>query len=262
MSWESVVLRESADWVSPWKPPGAELLNTERIRLYVNDGVGTVIRADPSGPSRVEELLDEVLARATELGAARVLWTVRPGDVGAAVLAGLRERGGEVSELIDICAWDLRSGLPVVDVPDDVMVRPVQSRDDIAALQRVDAEVWGYRELTAAEIDEQAANLWPGRFGAFVDDRAAGSAGYGLVTSERGESVARLFGAGVMPRLRGRGAYRGLLAARLEDARTRGATLALVHARSGTSGPILRRIGFAQIGRQTVVELPVAGEVG
>lgn len=66
-----------------------------------------------------------------------------------------------------------------------------------------------------------------------------------------------MFGAGVVPAFRGRGAYRALLAARLHDARGRGATLALVHARSGTSGPILRKIGFAQVGQQTVIEVPV-----
>lgn len=137
VSWKAMVLSESAAWVSPWSPPGASLVNTDRIRFFVDRGVATVVRAEPADPSRIEDLVDE------------------------------------------------------------------------------------------------------------------------LVTSDRGQSVARLFGAGVIPEFRGRGAYRGLLAARLDDARDRGATLALVHARSGTSGPILCRVGFVQVGQQTVIEVPV-----
>lgn len=239
-------------------------MNTDRIRFYVDRGVAAVVRAEPTDPSRVEDLVDEVLALSGEQGAARVSWTVRPGVVGEAVLDGLRRRGGVIEELIDICAWNLRSGLPSIPVPADVEVSQASSREDVAALQQIDAEVWGYRELTDSEIDEQTANLAPGRFVAFVGGQPAGSAGYGLVTSERGlgESVARLWGAGVIPALRRRGVYRGLLASRLDDARARGAMLALAHARSGTSGPVLRRIGFTQIGQQTVVAVSVTDKVG
>lgn len=260
VTWESVVLQESADWVSPWSPPGAKLVDTDRFRFFVDRSVATVVRAEPAEPaeaSGAEDLIDEVLGLCRDQGATTVKWTVRPGDVGEAVADSLRRRGGVTDELIDICAWNLGAGLPTIPVPADVEVRPVRDRDDIAALQKVDAEVWGYRELTDREIDEQAANLWPGRFGAFIEGQPVGSAGSTLVTSDRGQSVARMFGAGVVPAFRGRGAYRALLAARLQDARGRGATLALVHARSGTSGPILRKIGFAQVGQQTVIEVRV-----
>ena len=172
----------------------------------------------------------------------------------------LLTRGSVVEELTDICFWDLSSGLPPVPVPADVGVRPVRSRTDIAVQQQIDAEVWGYRELNEREIDEQVAGLAPGRFVAFVGNRPAGSAGYSLIASERSvdESVARLWGAGVVPALRSNGAYRGLLKARLEEALTRSATLALVHARAGTSGPVLRRIGFTIVGQQAVVAVPMS----
>lgn len=61
----------------------------------------------------------------------------------------------------------------------------------------------------------------------------------------------------MVPSSRGRGAYRALLQAPLEDARLQGAALALVHARAGTPGPILRRIGFTLAGQQTVLALPL-----
>jgi len=44
--------------------------------------------------------------------------------------------------------------------------------------------VWGYRELEDREIDE-AGDLLPGRFVAFVGNRPAGSAGYSLAASDR-----------------------------------------------------------------------------
>ena len=256
VSWtQEEVLHESAQWVSPWAPPGADLVVTDRILLYIDRDAATIVRAEPDDPWRVEDLVDAVLTMSVARGAARASWTVRPGPVGEAVLEVLHGRGGVVDELIDICGWDLTSGLPTIPVPADVAVRPVRNRDDVAALQRIDAEVWGYRELNDREIDQQVENLMPGRFIALVGDRPAGSAGYGLVDPDRArvESVARLWGAGVVSSLRGRGAYRGLLAARLDDARARGATLALVHSRAGTSGPVLRRIGFEQVGQQTVV---------
>ena len=49
---------------------------------------------------------------------------------------------------------------------------------------------------------------------------------------------------------RGRGVYRAMVQARLAEATRRGATLALVKARAGTSAPILRKAGFRSYGRE------------
>lgn len=256
VSWtEAAVLRESARWVSPWIPPGAELVSTDRVRLYVDRGQATIQRAVPADDADAVDLVEEVLAMCRAQGATRVSWTIRPGIVDEPIMDLLVQRGGAVEELIDICFWNLGSGLPAGSVPPDVRVRPVRDRPDVAAQQLIDAEVWGYRKPGDREIDEQVATLTPGRFVAFIGGHPAGSAGYSLVASDHGgtESVARLWGAGVVPSWRGRGAYRSLLRARLDDARAHGATLALAHARAGTSGPILRQLGFALAGQQTVV---------
>lgn len=69
--------------------------------------------------------------------------------------------------------------------------------------------------------------------------------------------VARLYGACCLPNARGRGGYRAVLRAPLELARSRGATLALVHARVDTSQPILVRLGFEVYGRGHLYRLPV-----
>ncbi len=69
--------------------------------------------------------------------------------------------------------------------------------------------------------------------------------------------VARLWGAGTLPRFRGRGAYRALLAERMRVARGYGATLALVKGKVDTSGPILRRAGFTPYGEERAYCVPV-----
>ena len=70
--------------------------------------------------------------------------------------------------------------------------------------------------------------------------------------------VCRLWGGGTHRSLRGRGAYRAVLAARLTAAHAAGATLALTHGVVDTSSPILRRIGFTRYGeeRTLVLDLP------
>jgi GNAT superfamily N-acetyltransferase len=63
---------------------------------------------------------------------------------------------------------------------------------------------------------------------------------------------AYLLGAVTLPRFRGVGLYRALVAARLRDAAARGLTLATSQAREGTSAPILERMGF-----RTMCSFPV-----
>lgn len=77
-----------------------------------------------------------------------------------------------------------------------------------------------------------------------------------MVAASDGD-VARLYGAASRPEVRGTGAYRAVLDARLRLARDHGATLALVEGRVATSGPILRRYGFAAFGREETYQLPL-----
>lgn len=62
--------------------------------------------------------------------------------------------------------------------------------------------------------------------------------------------TAHFWGAATEKDHRGKGAYKRLVAARCEMARQMGAQLALTKARSGTSGPILTRMGFTHAGEQ------------
>lgn len=79
-------------------------------------------------------------------------------------------------------------------------------------------------------------------FVATVDGRIAGSAS--ALLSDRGLF---LIGGSTAPWARGRGVYRGLVAARWRYAVDRGTPALTVHAIHNTSSPILRRVGFEHV---------------
>jgi GNAT superfamily N-acetyltransferase len=87
---------------------------------------------------------------------------------------------------------------------------------------------------------------------AYVNGLPTGSGGVTLV-----DGVARLWGGVVVPSARGQGVYRAVLDARLSYAAAHGATMALVKGKIDTSGPILRRAGFAAYGREPSYDVPL-----
>jgi Acetyltransferase (GNAT) family len=199
-------------------------------------------------------LIMKVADLARRHGADRVLWGIGPHPRPANLYEVLRALGGEVTLTLDVCAYDLSAGVPDIPVPETVTAGPVTTRDDVRAAMRVGATVWGGDEPTEAEVDKEYDNLTgePGLFLARHEDEPAGSGGYTLAGT-----VARMWGAGVVPSMRGKGAYRGLVAARLRDAVARGVTLSLVHANVGTSAPILRRLGFTAYGQRRIVTVVI-----
>jgi hypothetical protein len=71
--------------------------------------------------------------------------------------------------------------------------------------------------------------------------------------------VCRLWGGATHSDVRGRGAYRAVLAERLRRARAAGATLGLSLGRVETSAPILRGLGFTRYGEAREVLLDTSG---
>ena len=65
-----------------------------------------------------------------------------------------------------------------------------------------------------------------------------------------GQAFGQLFGGGVAPKHRGLGAYRALVQARADAARRRGLRFLSTEARD-TSRPILQRLGFVPVARET-----------
>lgn len=156
-------------------------------------------------------------------------------------IAGRELAGGRVDllEVFDILAMDLAgSTAEIPPAPSDVKVVEVQTLEQVAAFERTSALGWGYPLPSDDDIRSAHRKVTPGSFLAHCAGVPAGTGGFTLV-----EPVVRLWGAAVIPAMRGRGVYRGLITTRLATAAARGATLTLVHA-GPMSSPILQRLGF------------------
>lgn len=240
------ILAEFARWT--WTPPGATVVETDGMRLFLIGDVATLLDAPTDD---VTSMVARVRTAAAEHGASTVEWTVPPGCHPADLPEALRALGAEVADRLDYAAYDLTRGTPDIPVPADVDAHPVRTTDDVRAALWTAYAVWGGDEPTEADVDQRFARLEAGWFVGFHAGRPAGSGGYTLAGA-----VARMWGTGVVAHLRGRGVYRALVAARLRDARDRGAELALVRAKADTSAPILRRLGFGVLGQGHVFRVP------
>lgn len=247
-SWSAdQVLQASADWTSVWFPPDSVHVDAGWLEFYLRGGIASIMRANGAGMT-APQLVDRVLAELRNHGATGLRWAVGPKYSPAGVDELLLERGARVDSLVDIRAYPLDRPLPDDELPEGATARPVRSRDDVAQFERVNSLAWGYPPPTDELIDRTYANLTRGYFTGYWNDIPAGAGGYGLVGA-----VARFWGTAVVPEFRGRGVYRALVRARLADASSRGATLALVHAKEQTSSPILQRLGFAVYGQLKVL---------
>lgn len=246
------VAAAAAAWL--WFPDDATTFSTEDL-LVVRwpDYFGTpptVLRMTPDGD--VDTLLGEAAERAHLWGSTTLDVRVRL-DAPALLEETLQDLDAEVVETVDVFALDLGPGTPDLAVPSDVEVRwqldETTTRDHLAVgiaafgdgEMPPDARV---RELAAEAVEVHREGRGATAV-AYLAGRAVASGGLSLV-----DGVARLWGGGVVPDARGRGAYRAVLASRLEYAVARDASMALVKGRVETSGPILRRAGFAAYGQE------------
>lgn len=215
----------------------------------------------------VEEVVDEVLELARSMvdpavpASADVAWWVRL-DAPEGLEEALVARGARLDETVDVLARSLEEAgddEPQL-APADVELRWSDDLTVFADAVRLAAEVFGGaatdRAVLEATFPGEQAKVRSGGGGAVVahlDGRPVASGGLTVVGPD-----ARLWGGVVLPDARGRGVYRAVLAARLAYARWAGADLAIVKGRVETSGPILRRAGFAAFGQERSWLLPVS----
>lgn len=255
------VAAAAAEWL--WWPADATVVRRDDLVVvrwpgYFAADAPDVLRLGGARPTPV--LLDEAVEAARDWGEpALTVWVKLDAPQDLEEL--LRARGAQRQETLDVFALDLTRTRPDLDVPADLEVawqRDVDSTREVlevgmAAFEEgsVPAEE-KLRELAAeAEADHR-----DGRGGsalARLAGRAVATGGLSVV----GE-VARLWGGGVVPDARGRGAYRAVLDERLRYALAQGCTMALVKGRVETSGPVLRRAGFTVHGQERSYRLALA----
>jgi GNAT superfamily N-acetyltransferase len=186
-----------------------------------------------------DRIIDETIARYRRRGLA-FRWSVPPGSRPADLAERLARRG--------LIRTNVRA-----------MARGTADfAGDRSPVEEVDASTVGEFTLTMAAgwsmdpapILDYHRRIFAGEarplrlFLARVDGAPAATAGTFVF-----ERSAYLMGGVVLDRFRGRGLYRSLIAARLDDAARRGLTLATTHAREETSAPMLERMGFYTVCR-------------
>lgn len=169
---------------------------------------------------------------------------------------------GEPDEVLDILAREVDETVDLAALEagsTDLTVRWTDDAEVLVDAATVGAEVFGGTVPSRAEMLDkaagEAAKVRAGGGGsvvAYVDGVAVASAGVTVVGED-----ARLWGGATRSEHRGRGIYRALLAERLRYAVGHGARLAVVKGRVQTSGPILRRAGFAPYGQERSYVLPL-----
>lgn len=248
------IMAAAAAWV--WVPEDADQVRTEEYQLvrypehYLTSPV-SVVWSRSGRP--VDELLEEVGRQVRGWGHDEVEWTVSAATRPQSTEDELVRRGAKLAETTQVLAFDLGPGLPELSAPPGVSWEVVEDAAGVRASRVVYRDVWGEGgEPDEAEVERGLAEAgreladWSGfRVVSFVGGEPASFGGCTIV-----DGVARLWGAGTRSSLRGRGAYRAVLAARVALAREHGATLALVKGRVETSAPILRRAGFGVYGEE------------
>ncbi|ADD42315.1 GNAT family N-acetyltransferase [Stackebrandtia nassauensis] len=256
------ILRISAQW--QWTPFDAVVREDEHVKVVVSNGRATVLRAEAE-PGGAEALVSRVRELAAEADPdCTVMWPIHAATEPPDLAEVLARVGAKVEEELDVVALRLPDPDSQLDAPTDVDVRRIDDPALLPDAHQVSSAVFGtplptaeFQEREAADVRKQVAS-GPARvifrYVAYADGEPVGAAG---TTLEDG--VAKLWGGSVVESHRGRGVYRALLKTRMDEAAALGADLALVKARTGTSGPILRRAGFTVHGREYVYGMPARG---
>lgn len=139
---------------------------------------------------------------------------------------------------------DLARDIPV---PKDVTVREITGRDPRAAFDRAKADSFDMPLEVAVGIDDLLFSSAAGAARFYVAEVDGETAGFAQSFLDRARGVVVLGGGGVIPRFRGRGVFRALLARRHADALTDGLSASVIQAWSGSSSPTIRKLGFAHL---------------
>ena len=247
-----------------WSPPTAAKVKTDEFELAVTPGSYslTYVWGFRVAGARADERLKEVRARIEALGGTGARFQVtplsRPPDLAERlVLAGYRPL-----EEAEILIWRFRDErdtprLPPFRPAPGVEVREASTLEEYEAFMVLATPIFqdpvpseesraGFLREFHRQIREAGHSE---RFVAWEGGRPVGRGGMEVVGP-----VARFWGTGVLPECRKRGIYGALVGARCASAAQRGAEIALVTARVGTSGPILKHHGFEPMGTVRVFE--------
>lgn len=223
------------------RPGWMQLVTPSLPQGGLNEVCLAVLSAD-----ELDAVVDETIAGYRALGI-RFRWTIGPDSAPAELEAALVARGLRAET-----TWAVARPIadPRPDAAPDVTIEPVDE-GNIEAFTEVMARGWEMDPAPLLALHRRVLGRARERLPmqlARVDGEPAGAAAVSLQ-----QRTAYLMGAVVLPKLRGRGLYRALVAERLRLAARRGCTLATSNARASTSHPILARLGFRDVCRLSVL---------
>jgi GNAT superfamily N-acetyltransferase len=203
--------------------------------------------------AEADAVIDATVAEYRDLGIA-FRWSVapdsKPDDLGARLAA----RGLVPSEVRAMA----RSTAPFRGAPAGCPTVEEVGEDNVEVFTQVMAEAWRsdpgpLRVANAVVLADRSR-----RFRLFLA-RSGGEPAACASCCLFARSV-YMIGAAVLPRFRGTGVYRALVAARLETAAAAGLELATTQALESTSAPMLEHMGFETVARFTVFRAAPPGE--
>ena len=248
-----------------WIPPGSKRAVHESFELAVTPGsyaLTYAYRTPREGRPFRRSRRDGVGETGGCSGRYRVRVHVQPDSHPKDLAERLTKRGYKVAEEAEALVWELfdkngRPRLPDFRPAEGVTVREAVTEGDYDGFLILSTPIFGdpvptpvSRIAFKREFERIVRETGHSdRLVAWEGATPIGRPGLEIVGG-----VARLWGTGVLPQHRKRGAYGLLVRARCEEALRRGATLALTTARVGTSGPILKHHGFRAVGSVRILE--------
>ncbi len=247
---EILLLAENSNTYTPLGPSEVRIVDPRYVVYLwgrVTHPAATVVQRLRLSPENVEETVAAVRALLAERGRPASTWEVGNSATPPGLAGRLLALGMEPYE------EPLAVGMVLLETPPpvatDVAVRKVETLDEYLAAIDIANEAFGMSERDREEARADAGRSFrerkeSGRVDTFLAWLDGEPVAVGWATYADAGVV--LNGGSTLPRARGRGAYRALVAARWEEAARRG-TPALITQAGAMSRPILRRLGFQEV---------------
>ncbi|MCF6138863.1 GNAT family N-acetyltransferase [Pseudalkalibacillus berkeleyi] len=239
-------------------PDSVEFVERDELLMYKTEGSNSILSnkvAKFDTDENVERLYDQVRSF---YGEKAFSWWIGPDSKPDHLASFLQDKGFTYEDTY------YGMVLPVNENSrknkDEYDVIEVESEKDVRNYVEVGAQIWNYDEATIAHLVKQRLsyvkdeNRRGGLLIMLDGDEPVGHAGYRFSA----DGVAMyLAGSGVIPQYRKQGIYRSLLAKRMELARLNSAKYIVTQARKDNSEPVLRKLGFVELGNYEVYRTPI-----
>jgi GNAT superfamily N-acetyltransferase len=249
-----ITVREAAEYPNSFIPlgPGDERVDTGEYTLCLS--LGATVQRQRFGVDRVDVVLTEVRSLLRSRGRTGTQWEV---GSQAAHLVGPLLRRGLVRDADPVAiAMALEHEPP--RAPAGFEVRPARTLQEYLQAAVVQAEAFGASPEEAAAHRDGLERRWADSpflmHAVWLDGEIVGAGACSLTPVGLA-----LFGGAVLPRARGRGAYRALIAERWRHA-VEVDRPALVTQAGSMSRPILERLGFRAVGRVEMLRDELVGD--